>query len=264
MSDGRPRAGLRSSAVVLAALLAASASGWIARAQEDQSVEWEPHHWTRMNGLESGNSATWEGAAIGGDGNVLSVWCDRRRDVVGYQIEFDQTKLTSEPAGYRIVTLSLGGQLFDLPIEHKWDVIGIPGVPYEKHWNGQGEFLRRLVSSRIIEIVSLTNTATGETVYINGAIQALGCGAGLERVVALCGKGERVSSAFCDAVFCPGNTPILEHFNRLVDAEPDQTFFRPKAEIKQNAEEASTLLGDEGVYGFAEGICFAPNGIANQ
>lgn len=28
--------------------------------------------------------------------------------------------------------------------------------------------------------------------------------------------------------------------------------------------ETGTLLGDEGVYGFAEGICFAPNGIANQ
>lgn len=250
-------------------ILAFAAGSTVPAAAQDAAViDWQPGYWTRMNEHGTGNdiatSSTWEGAALDGEEVGLNVWCAKRQNAIGYQITFDESQLRSDLEGYTRITLSVGGQLFELPIEYQWDVWQIPGAPSEKAWTGQVEFLSKLMRARVIELVALSNPAAGETTYFGALMQARGCGSGLERVVALCGKGMKVASAFCDEVFCPGDAPILEHFKRLVDLEPEQTFLQSKEDTKLNAEQAQQLLGDDGVYGFAEGLCFAPNGIALQ
>lgn len=235
---------------------------------DDPYYPWRKDYWTPHNengiGVEATPAPTWEGATVVTEGSSFGVWCSKHLNALGYELTFDQTLLSSDPAKYTVATVSAGGHLFNLPIVQEYEQYQIPGVPNEAHWNGQEEFLNRIARSRVVELVSVSDANGEETVHLGSVIQTLGCGAGLERVVALCGKGEKVESEFCDRVFCPGNIPILEHFKQLVDAEPDETFFRPRSEIKINAEDAQELLGDDGVYGFAEGMCFAPNGIMSQ
>lgn len=262
--NGRPCKWAR--IVVAAAVLAVPWSGAPAQELEMSGSPWTANHWTPWNdngmGAEAAPSPHWEGATlVTEEREGLTVWCAAARKAIGYEFTFDPAQLVSDPNKYTVATLSAGGYLFNLPVVHEYEQYQIPNVPNEVRWNGQEEFLRRITASRIIELVSLSDPDAQETVHLSVVMPALGCGAGLERVVNLCGIDRNVEYQFCEKVFCPADTPVLEHFTAAAQSEPDDTFRSPKPDIIASAEEAQAASGDDGVYALAEGLCFGPDGI---
>lgn len=229
---------------------------------------WTPYHWTPWNdvGIDAGPSENgWEGAsAAGDDGLSVTVWCSSVRDVVGYQFSYDSELMPRDPRGYSVATLAVGGQLFNLPVADDGGQYMITGAPQEQRWPGQEEFLQQVATNRRIELVSVADPESGETVFFGSVLPTYGCGAGLERVLSACKVSGERPDEFCAQAFCPGETPVLDHVLALVDAAPEETFSRPKDAVKMDAREAAGLTSDEGVYAFADALCFAPDGIARR
>lgn len=229
---------------------------------------WTQYHWTPWNdvGINAGPSKNgWEGASATGDNGLsMTVWCSSVRDVVGYQFSYDPELMPRDPRGYSVATLAVGGQLFNLPVADDGGQYMITGAPQEQTWPGQEAFLQQVATSRRIELVSVADPESGETVFLGSVLPTYGCGAGLERVLSACAVNGERPEEFCSLVFCPGETPVLEHVLALVDAAPEETFSRPKEDIAQDARAAAGLTGEEGVYAFADALCFAPDGIMRR
>lgn len=237
--------------------------------EEEQSDNpWTPYHWTPWNdvGIDAGPAQNgWEGAsAVGDDGLSVTVWCSGRRNAVGYQVSYDEALMPRDPRGYSVVTLSVGGRLFNLPVADDGGQYMIADAPHEQEWPRQEAFLRQVATSRRIELVSVADPESGETVFFGSVLPTYGCGAGLERVLAACKVSGERPDAFCSQAFCPGATPVLDHFLALAGRAPEGTFSRPIDEIALEARQAADLTGDDGVYAVAEALCFAPGGIARR
>lgn len=246
-----------------------AAQSEIAAPQDEKTdYPWTRHHWTPWNdvGIDAGPSRNgWEGAsAVGDDGLSVTVWCSGIRNAVGYQVSYDEALMPRDPRGYSVVTLSVGGRLFNLPVADDGGQYMIAGAPHEQEWPGQEAFLRQVATSRRIELVSVANPESGETVFFGSVLPTYGCGAGLERVLSACEVSGERPDEFCAQAFCPGETPVLEHVLSLVDGAPEGTFSRPKDEIALEARTAAERTGDDGVYAVSEELCFAPGGIARR
>lgn len=262
---------LRRSCLLIAAigLLARPA---VAQSQVDVEGEsnnpWMRYHWTPWNdvGIDAGPSRNgWEGASASGDNGLsVTVWCSSVRDVVGYQFSYDPELMPRDPGGYSVATLAVGGQLFNLPVTDEAGQYVITGAPQEQSWPGQEAFLQRVATSRRIELMSVADPKSGKTVFFRSVLPTYGCGAGLERVLSSCAVSGERPEEFCSQAFCPGETPVLEHVLALVDAAPEETFSRTKDAVAQDAREAADLTGEDGVYAFADALCFAPDAIARR
>lgn len=229
---------------------------------------WTRDHWTAWNdiGIDAGPSSMgWEGATAVTEGLFsVTVWCSRMRGVAGYEFSYDPALMAGDPANYTVATLSVGGHLFNLPVTYAVEKYQIPGVPDERPWPDQEEFLKLVALGRLIELVSLADPASGMTVFFGSKLPTRGCGAGLVRVLASCKLDVPAPEEFCAAAFCPGEAPVLEYLTGLMDRAPDGMFPRPKDDIFRDVRAAFAATGDEGIFALTEGLCFAPGGIMGR
>lgn len=238
-----------------------------------QTSPWVEGEWVRWNsegiGNDTPNSPYWEGATFTSSspapGMYFTVYCAADTGGVGYDIGIP-VPVNATAASEGVASIAINGVVFELPgnFENGSETFNskiVGGSPLK--WSGQNDFLMSLISGSFIQFRGLVVDGYSVPMPVMFATMEH-CGAGIERVARLCGLRESYSWNFCSDVFCPTDNDILSHFRNMVDGAPDDLFASGKELVISNAEDASEAMGGEGVYAFAEGLCFSEEGLAYE
>lgn len=196
-----------------------------------------------------------------------TVYCQASTKAIGFQFSVPIDKGFGAIEELDTLHLRIDGQEVAAPAvfqtypyeEFDWLTTHPPGVSSISAWAGQDSFLMAISQARLLIVESATSSENEALLLeIEQPIRLNGCtGDQFAHLSNLCGISLVSRGGFCRDYFCELEETARDRLMLALGEGQPQLFQRPNDEVVELADESYSALGNDGVLGFVESMCFA-------